>query len=119
MNFKDTGFEKKKVELTILQEILEKYGFYCASGWDYERMTFDYKFEVAEETYYLRIPTKVIHGDISTTLEILTPYIGKHYYPHGLEYGEDELFPQNIIGRCEKILKNLMKDLLKSPNPLL
>ena len=33
------------------------------------------------------------------------PVIGKHYYPHGVEYGEDEHFPESLVKDCEATLK--------------
>lgn len=108
------------VEQSLLQELMNKNGFTCSGGWDYQRMTYDFKFELDNDIYYLRIPTFSIEGDIGSgnaKLKILTPYVGKHYYPHGLEYGEEE-FPPIILGRCEKLLKRIEKSLDNLPNSL-
>lgn len=116
MYFKEIDFKSTIVDLQILSELMKNNGFICKSGWDYERMTFDYKFDLEENIYYLRIPTRAFDGDIGSghaKLEVLTPYLGKHYYPHGIEY--DEVFPQIIIGRCEKLLKKLSKSFLHLP----
>lgn len=114
MEFSSVVFKSTIVELSICCDIMKSIGFTYASGWDYSRITFDYKFDVEEGIFYLRIPAHAIEGDIGSgnaLLEILTPYIGKHYYPHGIEYSEDEEFPQRIIGRCEKLLKKVTNSL--------
>lgn len=121
MNFNEFEIHNTTIDLNIFQEMLEKLNFVCEGGWDYERIIYDYKFQDEDNTYYLRIPAQAIHGDIGSghaLLEILTPFIGKHYYPHGLEYGDDEIIPEKIIGRCEIQLKKIKKLLTNLPNPL-
>jgi hypothetical protein len=37
----------------------------------------------------------------------MTPLLGKHYYPHGVEYGEGENFPESLVNQCKKILSDI------------
>ena len=106
MKFDETGLHGKQITFEVLDEIMNDNGFDRA--WDYERATFDYKMvdQVDNSTYYLRIPCFVIEGEIpkdSARVELMKPYLGKHYYPHGVEY--DEEFPQKIIDKCTQKTK--------------
>lgn len=101
MKFEETGLQGKHMTFEVLDEIMDECGFDRA--WDYERATYDYKMvdQVDNSTYYFRIPCFVIEGEIpknTTRVELMMPYVGKHYYPHGVEY--DEEFPQKIIDKC-------------------
>ncbi|ADH99139.1 YugN family protein [Salisediminibacterium selenitireducens] len=103
MKFEQTGLEGIQIKFEDLDETMSECGFDRA--WDYERATYDYKMidQVEDATYYLRMPCFVIEGEIpkaDTTVELMTPYVGKHYYPHGVEYDED--FPQKIVDKCHK-----------------
>ncbi len=114
MQFHRTGLENKVVELTFLTEIMEKIGFVCAGGWDYERITFDYKFEWLDDVFYLRAQGYAVEGDIGSRfakVKLLTPIIGKHYYPHGIEYGEDENFPEQILAKSRELLAKVNSSL--------
>lgn len=109
-NIKDTV-----IEFEPLTYIMKKNGFILAGQWDYERVTYDYKIKTPEKnvTYYLRVRGYAIEGDIDSkfaVIKLLTPIVGKHYYPHGVEYGEDEI-PNNIKEKCERILAKLNDDL--------
>lgn len=46
MQFTNTKFNGAVVELTLLTEIMENNHFVLAGQWDYERVTYDYKFEI-------------------------------------------------------------------------
>lgn len=84
-----------------------------AGQWDYERVTYDHKFVIQEGTYYLRIPGYAIEGDVGSgkaLIQLMTPLLGKHYYPHGVEYGEDEVFPASLVKQCNQILEAVKKD---------
>ncbi|WP_102027468.1 YugN family protein [Salirhabdus sp. Marseille-P4669] len=114
MKFEETGIEGAVVDLRPLDYLMKKAGFVRASGWDYERVTYDYKMNtsVKNETYYLRVQGHALEGNVdkgTALIELLTPVLGKHYYPHGIEY--DEEFPNNIVQRCNGILNNV-KELL-------
>ncbi|PLR79191.1 hypothetical protein CU633_01405 [Bacillus sp. V3-13] len=110
MKFENTGFEELKADLNRLDEVMLDHGLVREEQWDYERVTYDRKFELKEGTYYLRVFGYAIEGDVgahNATIQLMTPVLGKHYYPHGVEYGEDEHFPQPLVTQCEKLLAEL------------
>jgi len=39
----------------------------------------------------------------------MTPLLGKYYYPHGVEYGENEHFPPQLL-KTSKTVLNSIKD---------
>ena len=113
MYFENTGLETLTADVNRLDEVMEEHGLVRAEQWDYERASYDRKFELKEGTFYLRIQGYAIEGDIGAhraTLQLLKPILGKHYYPHGMEYGEDELFPSSLVKQCESILRAVSSD---------
>lgn len=111
MKFTETGLDEHEVKFSIAHHAAESLGFVHADQWDYERAMFDYKMVHHEGTFYLRVPVYSVKGDIpaaTTMVQIMPPILGKHYYPHGVEY-EGETFPQAIIDKCEKKLSLLAK----------
>ncbi|MFD2681114.1 YugN family protein [Bacillus seohaeanensis] len=113
MRFEETGLETFKSDLNRLDEIMKSHGLVREGQWDYERVTYDHKFEVREGTYYLRIQGHVVEGDVGkhdAIIQLMTPLLGKHYYPHGVEYGEGEDFPKHLVKTCEKVLADVKKD---------
>ena len=65
-------------------------------------------------TFYLRVQGYAVEGDVdkgNAVIKLLTPILGKHYYPHGIEY--DEEFPKNIVQKCEQILSNVKENVEK------
>ncbi|MGF9965640.1 YugN family protein [Bacillus rhizoplanae] len=114
MRYTNTKLEGTVVDLTLLTEVMNKHHFVLAGQWDYERVTYDYKFEMLKDVYYLRIQGFAIEGDIGgrhANIKLLTPLLGKHYYPHGVEYGEDEDFPKNVLQKSEQLLQSIEKEL--------
>lgn len=116
MQFTNTQFNGAVVELTLLTEIMENNHFVLAGQWDYERVTYDYKFEILKDVYYLRVQgvAVAVEGDIGSRhaeVKLLPPLLGKHYYPHGVEYGDDETFPTNVLQKSEQLLQNVEKEL--------
>ncbi|MFS0645065.1 YugN family protein [Siminovitchia sp. 179-K 8D1 HS] len=114
MKFENSGFESIKIDLNRLNEIMSKHRMVLAGQWDYERVTYDHKFQVKEGTYYLRIPGYSVEGDVGSRkalIQLMAPLLGKHYYPHGVEYGDDEYFPEHLVKQCQKMLENIKKDL--------
>ncbi|TSB46297.1 YugN family protein [Alkalicoccobacillus porphyridii] len=110
MKFDEIGFEGQEVKFSHVRHAAEASGFVLAEQWDYERATFDYKILNQGDTYYLRVPAYSIKGDIPTNdaiCRLMSPVLGKHYYPHGVEY-EGESFPESVINRAHSKL-----DLLK------
>ncbi|MFJ7728900.1 YugN family protein [Neobacillus sp. NPDC097160] len=116
MKFENIGIENLKAELTRLDEVMHEHGLVRAGQWDYERVTYDRKFELKEGVYYLRVQGDAIDGDVDTykaTIQLMTPILGKHYYPHGVEYGEGENFPASLVNQCKKILETVKEEVSK------
>lgn len=118
MKIENTGIEDMQIDLKPLSHVLGLHAFIRGESWDYERITYDYKIGSNEKNvaYYIRIQAYAIEGDIDrgdAVVKIRTPLLGKHYYPHGVEYGEDEEFSANLIERANGLVKNAQKDLLK------
>ncbi|WNS77046.1 YugN family protein [Bacillus sp. DTU_2020_1000418_1_SI_GHA_SEK_038] len=116
MKFENTGIENKKADLVRLDEVMLSKGLVREGQWDYERVTYDRRFDLKEGTFYLRVFGQSIEGDVDTfkaVIQLKTPVLGKYYYPHGVEYGEDEVFPKSLVSQCEKILNDLNSEIEK------
>lgn len=114
MYIENTGIEEVVADLSLLDEIMLKHDLVRAGQWDYERVTFDKKYVIKEGTYYLRVFGFTPDGDVDTRdaiIHLKKPVLGKHYYPHGVEYGEDENFPASLVKDCQTTLKAVMEDL--------
>ncbi|MFX3622483.1 MAG: YugN family protein [Ectobacillus sp.] len=114
MKFENTEIENQTVDFSRLTEIMKGLGFVHAGQWDYERVTYDYKFEMLKDVYYLRIQGYAVEGEIGSrhaVIKLLPPLLGKHYYPHGVEYGEDEQFPSSVVQKSNQLLKNVSEAL--------
>ncbi|MFF5993193.1 YugN family protein [Lysinibacillus sp. KU-BSD001] len=113
MYFENTKIENIVVDQDFLTNILKNHGLECYGEWDYDRMTFDRRFDIREGRFYLRVFCEAISGDVGAhdaTLKILKPALGKYYYPHGVEYN-DETFPAHLVKDCEQIFTAVAKDL--------
>lgn len=109
MRLENTGIDNKVVDIVTLNHIMGKHAFILGESWDYDRATYDYKINSSEKnvTYYVRIQAEAIEGDVDTktaVMKLKTPLLGKHYYPHGIEYGEEENFPKNLIERATNLV---------------
>ena len=114
MDFINTGIEELAINLVDLEDIAKSHGLVLAGQWDYERVTFDKKYTVSEGVYYLRIYGTTSNGDVGkdeAIINFITPQLGKHYYPHGVEYGEDEFYPAFVVNDSKKTIAGLVKDL--------
>ncbi|TYR79919.1 hypothetical protein FZC66_12315 [Priestia megaterium] len=114
MKFEQVDFQSLQVDLYHADEIMHRFGLIRAGQWDYERVTYDRKFEIHHHTFYLRVQGYAIEGDIGgkhAVIQFMTPLLGKHYYPHGVEYGEDEDFPSTLVDQCTKILEQVKTEL--------
>lgn len=110
MQFSNSKLIGTIIDFTLLTEIMQNQHFILAGQWDYERITYDYKFEILNDVYYLRVQGVAVEGDVGSRyarIKLLPPLLGKHYYPHGVEYGEDENFPTNIVQKSEQLLQNI------------
>ena len=115
MKLENTGIEGTVIDVKPLSFLMGNHAFIKGEQWDYERITYDYKMASPEKniTYYIRIQGYAIEGDIDrgdAVVKLLTPLLGKHYYPHGIEYGEEEDFPASLIERATDLVKNAAKD---------
>lgn len=116
MHFENYEFGKLKAELKRIDDVMRKHGFLRGGHWDYERVTFDKKFEMKEGVFYLRIRGYSLEGNVDSrksTIQLMTPLLGKYYYPHGVEYGEDEHFPSSLVSQCQKLLETLKNEIEK------
>jgi hypothetical protein len=116
MKLENTGIDNKVVDIIALNRIMGKHAFILGETFDYERVTYDYKIKSQEKnvTFYIRIQGEAIEGDVDSKTAIIklkTPLLGKHYYPHGVEYGEEENFPKNIVERAKQLVIDANKDL--------
>lgn len=114
MYFKEAGIEGKVVQFSDLESIMRTMNMIRGGQWDWERTTYDHKFENRDtgNIYYLRVQGVAIRGEIEQpNAEVLlkTPILGHHYYPHGIEY--DEVFPDVLVNKCNEKLSQL-KELL-------
>ncbi|UNL86005.1 YugN family protein [Priestia koreensis] len=114
MKFEKTGLEDQTIELSYLDDIMKDVGLVRAGQWDYERVTYDKKIEIQDDVYYLRVQGYAVAGDVGARhafIKLLPPLLGKHYYPHGVEYGEGETFPSSLVKQCEKTLKQAYEEI--------
>lgn len=116
MYFENTNVENIVSEIFILDEIMLQHNLVRGGQWDYERVTYDKKYTLKEGTFYLRIFGYAIEGDVdarNAIIQLKKPVVGKHYYPFGVEYGEDEHFPKSLLKDCEDTLKQVYAALEK------
>ncbi|WP_096199224.1 YugN family protein [Bacillus sp. FJAT-45350] len=117
MKFENIGINSEEVKFSTLKHAAESVGLVHAGQWDYERVSFDYKYEdqVENAIYYLRVQGVAVEGEIpksDAVVKLLDPILGKHYYPHGVEYdGED--FPKAIVDKSKKKLEQFKEKLGK------
>ncbi|MCY8837984.1 YugN family protein [Bacillus atrophaeus] len=116
LKFTESGLEGVKAELSRLDDLMESKGLVRAGQWDYERVTYDKKFSMIEGTFYLRIQGYAAEGDVGrgqAVIELMTPLLGKHYYPHGVEYGDAEEFPIQVVSKSKSLIQEI-SDTLKT-----
>jgi len=118
MKFENVGLAEKECDFDTLRYACESLGLVHAGQWDYERVSFDYKYvdKVDDSVYYLRVQAYAIKGEIpksNAVVKLLMPLLGKHYYPHGVEY-EGETFPKHIVDNATKKLTQLNEKLEKA-----
>ncbi|MYL33014.1 hypothetical protein GLW08_02155 [Pontibacillus yanchengensis] len=112
MKIDGVGLAGATLDLKKLDHLMDKAGFVRAGQWDYERVTYDYKLETATkgQTYYIRAQGHALEGDVDkgdAVITLMTPLIGLHYYPHGVEYGDGEEFPPSVVERANKLLERV------------
>ncbi|MBA2174296.1 hypothetical protein H0266_05190 [Halobacillus locisalis] len=114
MKLEGTGLDGLVLDFKPLTELLERNGFILGGSWDYERVTYDYKMEAPEKniTYYVRIQGFAIEGDVDkgdAVITLMNPLLGRHYYPHGVEYGEQEGFSSGTIERARHLIQKVVE----------
>lgn len=120
MRFEETGLEGKVIDLNTLDRLAKSQGLVLAGQWDYDRVTYDRKFENLDsgEVFYFRLQGYAVEGDVdkrTAVIKLLPPLLGKHYYPHGVEYGEGEKFPNNVVNQSKRIIEELKGSIEKLP----
>jgi hypothetical protein len=116
MRIENTGIENQTVDYRRFTELMEDLGFIHAGQWDYERVTYDRKFEHKGDVFYLRVQGYTVEGEIDSrhaVIKLLPPLLGKHYYPHGVEYGEGENFPKSVVEASERLLAQVKEGIEK------
>ncbi|MDY0405990.1 YugN family protein [Virgibacillus sp. 179-BFC.A HS] len=121
MRLENVNMEDIVMDIKPLDHIMGQHAFIRAGQWDYERVTYDYKIGSQEKniTYYVRIQGRAVEGDVdrkTAVIQLMTPLLGKHYYPHGVEYGEEENFPENLVERAKNLVAGVYEDLLQFKN---
>ncbi|CAH0345963.1 YugN family protein [Bacillus sp. CECT 9360] len=114
MKFEDYRFENFSADLNRLDQVMPEHGLFRGEQWDYERVNYDRKFELKDGIFYLRVQGFAVEGDVGAhkaVIELMTPTLGKHYYPFGVEYGEGETFPASLVKQCEQILAEVKAEL--------
>ncbi|GGJ86909.1 hypothetical protein GCM10007063_06800 [Lentibacillus kapialis] len=116
MRLDNTGIEEAIVDIKPLDRLMGNHAFIRGGQWDYERVTYDYKIGSKEKniTYYIRIQGYAVEGDVdlgNAVIQLKTPLLGKYYYPHGVEYGEDENFPENLVDRAVSLVSKVKEDI--------
>ncbi|KEF35998.1 YugN-like family [Schinkia azotoformans MEV2011] len=119
MRFEGTGLDDKVYDISLLRKVLGEYQLLSREQWDYERISFDRKFEQLDtkEVFYLRVQGYAVEGNVDSNhakIKLLTPILGKHYYPHGVEYGDDEVIPNNVVEKSKSILEAVSKQLAEA-----
>lgn len=116
MRLENTGIEGTLIDIKPLNRVMGQHAFIKGEHWDYERVTYDYKIGSEEKnvTYYVRIQAYAVEGDIDrgdAVVKILTPLLGKHYYPHGVEYGPEENFSKSLVERAHSLVVKVKEEL--------
>ena len=107
MVIKDTGIGSKEVFFADLEHYMHDLGF-DRGAWDYRHATYDYKIEDKGNVYYLRVEANVTEGkleDSHAVLKLEDPYMGKHLFPHGLDY--DSPIPDAVLKTAKNKLQML------------
>jgi YugN-like family len=114
VKFENTGIENLKADLNRLDEIMLEHGLVREGQWDYERVTYDKKIQIKDSIYYLRLRGYAVEGDVGAhraVIQLLPPLLGKHYYPHGVEYGEGEDFPASLVTQCKNLIDKVKEEI--------
>ncbi|WP_126427626.1 YugN family protein [Brevibacillus marinus] len=103
----DSGIANIEIHLGELDQLMKQLGF-VRWAWDYQHATYDYKIEDKNGVYYLRVKANAIEGkleDPDALLKLEEPYIGKHLFPHGLDY--EAPIPDKVLSAANQALSRL------------
>lgn len=79
------GITKQFDELEKLMKSMD----FVRWTWDYEKVVYDKKYIMGENTYYLRVRGDVINDksleNPKAVLELQQPVFAEHFFPHGLD----------------------------------
>lgn len=124
MQFEQSTLDGKIVPFSLLEHVMHDRGFVRGGQWDWERVTYDLKMNDGRDVYYLRVQGIVVAGEIEqpdARIRLKSPLLGKHYYPHGVEYNED--FPEKVvrsaaakIDELEKLIEQVKEDEMVKEN---
>lgn len=111
----DVGFSEIKTNAGYLDQVLKEAGFVNDGAWDYDHITYDYKYEdhATKAVYFLRVRGEVAEGgqlDQDAILQLEEPHIGKHLFPHGIDYDAD--IPAKIQESAKKKLSDIKAKLV-------
>lgn len=112
MQFTNTNFTDAVVDLTLLTEIMENNHFVLAGQWDYERVTYDYKFEILKDIYYLRVQGFAVEGDIGgrhAQVKLLPPLLGNIIILMALNMAMMRFFQRMYFKKANNSYKILKK----------
>jgi len=111
MILENTGLDGIRSELAVLDDVADKLGF-VRWQWEYNRATYDHKITEDGNDYYLRINTRAVEGkleDPEAVLAIEAVYIGRHTFPHGLDY--DSPISERVLDQARRKLDELKNSL--------
>src|SRR5699024_2675143 len=116
MKLENLGIDDLVLDLKPLDHIMGKHAFIRAAQWDYERVTYDYKIGSKEKniTYYIRIQGYASAGHVdlgNAVIKRMSTRLLKHHLPHGVQYDEEENFPEKIVARAKNLISNLTEEI--------
>ncbi|MBD1370956.1 hypothetical protein IC620_01085 [Hazenella sp. IB182357] len=97
-----------KKEFRETEKVLKSLGF-VRWAWDYEKATYDYKYNHDGKEYYLRLRGTVINDKQlehpKALLELGTPVFARHFFPHGLDDSVE--IPKDLLTTVNEKLKEM------------
>ncbi|WP_232699657.1 YugN family protein [Brevibacillus daliensis] len=111
MLLKESGIGGQQSTLEELDLAFESVGF-TRFAWDYHHSTYDYMITDKGNTYYLRVQGHCQEGKIEdpdAVLKLDEPFIGKHLFPHGMDY--DSPMPDQVVSKAKQQLQSLKEKL--------
>lgn len=104
-NVKIRGLQK---EFGILEEKLKPLGFDRWS-WDYDKLMYDFLYEIDGRNFYLRIPGRVVNDkqleNRKAVVRLMNPICVEHFFPHGIK--ELDEIPSSLQNKIEKKLQEV------------